>query len=100
MAVDSTQDITEPNADEITMLLSNLAKSDRLQNILVLKRAIPRPLSESAGAMNQLMDCFVKGAEGNLNKAANFDYLAYFFADITKVSPPKLSTQLDFLTPV
>ena len=30
------------------------------------------------------MDCFVKGAEGTLNKSANFDYLSYFFADISK----------------
>lgn len=30
------------------------------------------------------MDCFVKGAEGTLNKSANFDYLSYFFADMSK----------------
>lgn len=30
------------------------------------------------------MDCFVKGAEGGLNKNANFDYLSYFFADLSQ----------------
>lgn len=31
------------------------------------------------------MDCFVKGAEGGYNSAADYDYLSYFFADIAKV---------------
>lgn len=66
------------------MLLANLAKSDRLRRLLTLKRSVPRPMSDSAIAIDQLMDCFVKGAEGKINKAANFDYLAYFFADISK----------------
>ena len=30
------------------------------------------------------MDCFVKGYDRKLNKYANFDYLAYFFADIAR----------------
>jgi hypothetical protein len=68
------------------MLLANLAKSDNLKRIITLERAIPKTISESSNAMDQLMDCFVKGAEGKINKAADFDYLAYFFADISKVS--------------
>jgi Domain of unknown function (DUF383) len=67
------------------MLLANLAKSDSLKRIIPLKRAVPKPISESSSAMDQLMDCFVKGAEGKVNKAADFDYLAYFFADVSKV---------------
>jgi len=67
------------------MLLANLAKSDSFKRIIPLKRAVPKPMSESSSAMDQLMDCFVKGAEGKMNKAADFDYLAYFFADISKV---------------
>ncbi len=68
------------------MLLANLAKSDSLKRIIPLKRAIPKQISDSDNAVDQLMDCFVKGAEGKVNKAADFDYLAYFFADISKVS--------------
>lgn len=66
------------------MLLANLAKSDSLKRLLTLTRRVPKPVSESAKAMDQLMDCFVKGAEGTLNKNADYDYLSYLFADISK----------------
>ena len=69
----------------MAMLLANMAKSESLKRILTLKRDIPKALSTSAMAMDQLMDCFVKGAEGRYNKHADFDYLAYYFADIAKV---------------
>ncbi|KAL2005030.1 hypothetical protein VTN00DRAFT_2880 [Thermoascus crustaceus] len=74
----------EPNANEISMLLANLAKSDSLKRLLTLTRRVPKPVSESAKAMDQLMDCFVKGAEGTLNNNADYDYLSYLFADISK----------------
>jgi hypothetical protein len=67
------------------MLLANMAKDDSLQRVLELKRAVPQELSKSAWAMDQLMDCFVKGAEGAYNKNADYDYLSYFFADLAKV---------------
>lgn len=66
------------------MLLANMAKDDSLQRVLELKRDIPKELSKSKWAMDQLMDCFVKGAEGAYNKNADFDYLSYFFADLAK----------------
>lgn len=66
------------------MLFANLAKSKKLERILTLKRKIPEPVSTSANAIDQLMDCFVKGAGGSLNKNANFDYLSYFFADLSQ----------------
>jgi hypothetical protein len=70
------------------MLLANLAKHDSLKRILTLERALPKTekLSTSKNALNQLLDCFVKGADGSLNKSADFDYLAYLFADIAKYS--------------
>ncbi|KAL5401379.1 hypothetical protein PMIN06_008455 [Paraphaeosphaeria minitans] len=74
----------EPNANEMAMLLANMAKDDSLQRVLKLKRAVPKELSTSEWAMDQLMDCFVKGAEGAYNKDADYDYLAYFFADLSK----------------
>jgi hypothetical protein len=67
------------------MLLANMAKDESLKRILTLERAVPKDLSSSKNAMDQLMDCFVKGAEGKYNKNATYDYLSYFFADIAKV---------------
>lgn len=75
------------------MLFANLAKSDDMIKILKLERAIPKPLSTSKFAIDQLMDCFVKGAEGGYNKNADFDYLSYFFADLAKVSEIAVSLQ-------
>ncbi|KAL1952835.1 hypothetical protein VTO42DRAFT_4107 [Malbranchea cinnamomea] len=77
----------EPNPNEITMLLANLAKSDSIKRIIGLKRAVPPGgISTSPMAMDQLMDCFVKADKGTINKAAdtNYDYLSYLFADISK----------------
>ena len=72
------------NANEIAMLLSNLAKSERMERLIRLKRALPaKSVSTSAYALDQLFDCFVKGADGSLNKHADFDYLAYLLADMS-----------------
>ncbi|KAJ5772026.1 Oligopeptide transporter OPT superfamily [Penicillium odoratum] len=76
--------IKDPNVDETAMLLANLVKSDHLQKLHTLKRRIPQGVSTSENAIDQLMDCFVKGAEGGLNKNANYDYLSYFFADLSQ----------------
>lgn len=73
------------------MLLANLAKADETLRLLTLERAVPKPLSTSAFAIDQLMDCFVKGAQGAYNKDADYDYLSYFFADLSKVRPPPCS---------
>lgn len=72
------------------MLYANLAKSDNIRKILMRKRAKPKDeaLSTSSWAIDQLMDCFVKGAGGRYNKKADFDYLSYFFADMAKVRHP------------
>lgn len=66
------------------MLLANLVKSDELKRLHTLKRKAPESVSSSPNAIDQLMDCFVKGADGSLNKNANFDYLSYVFADMSK----------------
>lgn len=67
------------------MLLANLAKSDQLIRLFDLTRAVPAGLSKSKKAIDQLMDCFVKGADSKYNKNCNFDYLSYLFADLAKV---------------
>ncbi|KAK2774185.1 hypothetical protein FQN53_003724, partial [Emmonsiellopsis sp. PD_33] len=76
----------EPHANEITMLLANLAKSDSIKRLVNLTRPIPKDVSTSPKALDQLMDCFIKGQDGGINKAtdSNYDYLAYLFADISK----------------
>lgn len=68
------------------MLLANIAKSESILRIMDIKRAVPgKGVSDSPRAVDQMMDCFVKGAEKGLNKEANFDYLAYFFADLSRL---------------
>lgn len=66
------------------MLLANLAKSSKITKLLTLSRDIPTSLSTSPLAIDQLLDCFVKGAEGTYNKHANYDYLSYLFSDLSK----------------
>lgn len=67
------------------MLLSNLAKSDRMEKLIALKRPLPdKTVSTSPYALDQLFDCFVKGADGSLNQNADFDHLAYLLADMSK----------------
>ncbi|KAI9676655.1 MAG: hypothetical protein M1829_002972 [Trizodia sp. TS-e1964] len=85
----------EKNSNLAAMLLANLAKDERLKRILLLSREAPKEVTASKSPMDQLMDCFVKGAEGNLNKHADFNYLAYFFADIAQHSEGRkyLTTQ-------
>lgn len=67
------------------MLLANLSKSSSLARLLTLKRALIPALSPSPLALDQLIDLFNLGANGKYNAAANFDYLAYVFADLAKV---------------
>ncbi|KAN0106167.1 DNA-binding protein-like protein HGH1 [Hyaloscypha variabilis] len=74
----------EPNANLISMLLANLAKYDELKDILTVERPAPKELASNNRAIDQLLDLFVKGADGTYNKAADFDYLSYLFADLAK----------------
>ncbi|KAM5434590.1 Protein hgh1 [Microsporum ferrugineum] len=86
--------VTNPKeraVSEITMLLANLAKSDSIRRIVSLERAVPEGVSTSSKAMDQLMDCFIKGGRGGGGDGAAgddadraYDYLSYFFADISK----------------
>ena len=66
------------------MLLANLVKSDALKNILQRKQSAPESLPSDDSILNQLMDLFVGGQDGAYNKHADFDYLAYVFADLAK----------------
>ncbi|KAI0200386.1 hypothetical protein F4808DRAFT_429702 [Astrocystis sublimbata] len=73
---------TEPNANLLSMLLANLAKSDALKTILHKKQPPPEELKSDELVVNQLVDLFVK--EAAYNKHADFDHLSYLFADLTK----------------
>jgi hypothetical protein len=74
----------EPNANLQCMLLANMAKSELITKLLTLRREVPKPLSTSPIAIDQLLDCFVKGADHSYNKDADYDYLSYLFADVSK----------------
>ncbi|KAI1799864.1 DUF383-domain-containing protein [Daldinia bambusicola] len=75
---------TEPNANLLSMLLANLAKWDSIKRVLTKKQPSPAELGSNELILNQLVDLFVKGADGSYNKNADFDHLAYLFADLTK----------------
>lgn len=80
----SLQNPKEPNANLIAMLLANLAKYDNLKRIFQLTCPPMPTLSTSTQAIDLLLDLFVKGADRTYNKDADFDYLAYLFADLSK----------------
>jgi hypothetical protein len=66
------------------MLLANLAKWDGFESLLEKRQPAPEGLESNDLVLNQLVDLFVKGADGSFNKHADFDYLAYLFADLAK----------------
>ncbi|QPG94701.1 hypothetical protein C2857_006761 [Epichloe festucae Fl1] len=74
----------EPNADLLAMLVANMSKDDGFKTILQRKQTAPDALGSDDSIMNQLMDLFVKGQDGAYNKKADYDYLAYVFADLAK----------------
>jgi hypothetical protein len=78
------QNPEEPNANLIAMLLANLVKWDDLKYILSLEHPTPETLKSNNIAIDQLLDLFVKGADGTYNKSADYDYLSYVFADLAK----------------
>ena len=105
-------DIAEPNADLCCALLANLVKDDALARRLIgVRRDVPpskqvkvklrttgkgeveaekvdQPvslrISTSGRVLDQLMDVFVKGANGVVNANADYDYLSYVVADLSK----------------
>lgn len=78
---------TNTNADLMCILLANLAKNDAITKLFSIEVKISNEQKQFFAlnhAMDCLMDCFVKGSDRTLNKYADFDYLAYFFADISR----------------
>lgn len=83
-------DLTNTSADIMCILLTNLAKEDLITKVFEFtkkdsdKIPLDKEVFKSDKVMDCLMDCFVKGYDRKLNKFANYDYLAYFFADISR----------------
>lgn len=72
-------------ADLACMLLANVAKDDAIERLVHLTRKpATGAVTSSDRALDQLMDCFVRGAERKLNPHATFDFLANVFADLTR----------------
>ncbi|CAM9023154.1 unnamed protein product [Wickerhamomyces anomalus] len=83
--VSSIIDLDNRNADLATILLTNLAKNDHITKIFEIKvEPTNKDVFKSTNAIDCLIDCFVKGSERNLNSNANFDYLSFFFADLSR----------------
>lgn len=85
--VSSIVKTTNTNADLMCILLANLAKNDAITKIFDIRLKLSldqKKVFALDHAMDCLMDCFVKGSDRTLNKYADFDYLAYFFADISR----------------
>lgn len=81
--------IKNVNADLMCILLTNLAKNDAILKIFDIKidhNEEQAKIFKSNNAIDCLMDCFVKGSDRSLNKYADFNYLSYFFADISRFS--------------
>lgn len=74
----------EHNADSLAMLMANMTKCDAMKPIIDKKLPPVENLTTSDVVLNQLMDAFVKGSTRGYNKNANYDYLAYVFADLSK----------------
>lgn len=83
--VHSVIDLENKNADLGCILLTNVAKHDNAKKILSFSVNTPhKDVFKSTNALDCLIDAFVKGVDNQLNKSASFDYLAYFFADISR----------------
>ena len=80
-------DKENPHADLVCMLLSNLAKSPRIEILCGLKVPEVEGLTEK-DVLGQLMEVLVLGENKKWNTQANFDFLVNVWGDITRVNLP------------
>lgn len=92
--------VNQRHADLFCILLANLAKRDSITSIFNIKYSPPppppsegadkdakpeaHPFTPGSKVIDCLLDCFVKGSDRSFNRYATFDYLAYFFADLSR----------------
>ncbi|GMM47570.1 Hgh1 protein [Pichia kluyveri] len=75
------------NGELMCILLANLAKNDNILKVFDIKINIldsQKEIFKSDKAIDCLMDMFVKGSERQINKYVVYDYLSYFFADLSR----------------
>jgi Domain of unknown function (DUF383) len=72
------------HADLVCMLLSNLAKSQKIEGLLGVKSPEVEGLREKI-VLGQLMEVFVIGENRKWNQHATFDFLGNVWGDITRV---------------
>ncbi len=72
-------DKNNANGDLACILLSNMAKSDSMSRIFSMN-----DMFKSSKILNCLVDIFTFGTNHKINRFANYDYLAYFFADTSR----------------
>ncbi|OXB44761.1 hypothetical protein B1J92_D05500g [Nakaseomyces glabratus] len=85
-------DLGNTSSDIMCILLSNLSKEDSITYVFEIVREdndkdltpLDKDVFKSKRVIDCLMDCFVKGYDRELNKFANYDYLSYFFADVSR----------------
>ncbi|CDR40713.1 CYFA0S05e03598g1_1 [Cyberlindnera fabianii] len=78
-------DLENRNADLAAIMLTNIAKHDNAKKIFEFEIETKNSeVFKSKRAIDCLVDVFVKGMDNALNKSANFDYLAYLFADLSR----------------
>lgn len=85
--VSAIVNIKNTNADIMCILLTNLAKNDFINKVLDFTIELnddQKKVFASNKAIDCLMDCFVKGYDRKLNEYAYYDYLSYFFADLSR----------------
>ena len=66
------------------MLLSNLAKSPRIETLMNIQVPEAEGLTEKT-VLGQLMEVFVLGEDKKWNPNATFDFLGNVWGDITRV---------------
>ncbi len=79
-------DTNNANGDLACILLSNMAKSDSMSRIfsMNLENNGMNDMFKSSKILNCLVDIFTFGTNHKINRFANYDYLAYFFADTSR----------------
>jgi len=78
-------DKSYPQADLACMLLSNLAKSPKIEVLFGVKVSEIEGLTEKS-VLGQLIEVFVLGENKKWNPNATFDFLANVWGDLTRVN--------------
>uniref|UniRef100_A0A060T8C6 Protein HGH1 homolog n=1 Tax=Blastobotrys adeninivorans TaxID=409370 RepID=A0A060T8C6_BLAAD len=70
--------------DEASMEQQDTEEDKQMREQLAMEPIDDSDIFKSDMMMDCLLDCFVKGHGRDLNKFGNFDYLAFFFSDVSR----------------